>query len=65
MVKKNCMALGNLDYYSDSVSLTMNGKKYHQTRLGGCLTIMLGLTVLLYFMWGTLKVFNRAEPVIF
>ena len=64
MVKKNCMALTNLDWYADTVSLTLNGKKSHQTRLGGCLTLMLGFTVLGYWIWGTVKIYRYDDPVV-
>lgn len=63
--KKNCIALSNLDWYADSVSLTLNGNKSHQTRLGGCLTVLLFLTTLGYWVWGTVKVNRYADPVVF
>ena len=57
--KKNFSALSKIDRYADVVSLTLNGKKFHGTRLGGCLTIMLFLTVFAYWVNGTLDCFNK------
>ena len=59
------MALSYIDWYADSVSLTLNGRKSHQTRTGGCLTVMLGLTVLGYWIWGTLNCFTYYDPIVF
>ena len=63
--KKNFSALSKIDLYADVVSLTLNGKKFHGTRLGGCLTIMLYLTVFAYFAWGTLKCLSYHDPQVF
>ena len=60
--KKNFLALSKIDRYADVVSLTLNGKKFHGTRLGGCLTIMLFLTVFAYWVNGTLNCFNYYNP---
>ena len=66
MTNKNFFAaLSKIDQYADVVSLTLNGKKFHGTRLGGCLTIMLYLTVFAYWVSGTLNCFNYSQPQVF
>jgi hypothetical protein len=56
--QKNFAALSKIDQYADQVSLTLNGKKFHGTRIGGCLTIMLYLSVFAYWVLGTVNCFN-------
>jgi hypothetical protein len=63
--KKNFAALSRIDQFADVVSLTLNGRKKHGTRLGGCLTIMLYLTLLAYWVWGTLNCFTYYQPQVF
>jgi hypothetical protein len=55
-------ALSQIDSFADVVSLTLNGNKSHGTRLGGCLTIMLYLTVFAYWVYGTLLCFDYYNP---
>jgi hypothetical protein len=62
---KNFTGLKKIDFFADSVSLTMNGGKTHATRTGGCLTILLFLTMLAYWVWGTLKCFAYYQPQLF
>ena len=57
--------LSQIDQFADTVSLTLNGKKSHGTRLGGCLTILLYLTVFAYWVWGTSNCFNYYQPQVF
>jgi hypothetical protein len=63
--KKNFAALSRIDQFADVVSLTLNGRKKHSTRVGGCLTIMLYLTLLAYWVWGTLNCFDYYQPQVF
>ncbi len=59
------MALNDIDWFADSVSLTLNGRKSHQTRTGGCLTLMLIITVLGYWIWSTINCFTYYDPIVF
>ena len=59
------MALRRMDQFADLVSLTLNGRKRHGTRIGGSLTILLYLTLLAYWVWGTLNCFNYSQPQVF
>jgi len=58
---KKFSALSLIDSYAQPVSLTLNGKKFHRTRLGGCLTIMLYLTMFAYWVNGTLNCLNKSS----
>jgi hypothetical protein len=57
--------LRQIDRFADVVSLTLNGRKSHGTRIGGCLTVVLFLTVLAYWGWGTHKCFTYYQPQVF
>ncbi len=59
------MGLSQIDRFADVVSLTLNGSKSHGTRIGGCLTVLLFLTVLAYWVWGTLNCFAYYQPQVF
>jgi hypothetical protein len=48
LTKKRLTGLSQIDWFSDVISLTLNGGKFHGTRIGGCLTVMLLPTVLAY-----------------
>ena len=63
--KNNYTALRRMDQFADVVSLTLNGRKSHATRIGGSLTILLSLTLLAYWVWGTLNCFNYYQPQVF
>jgi hypothetical protein len=54
--------LSQIDGFAQLVSLTLNGRKFHGTRTGGCLTVLLFLTVLSYWVWGTLLCFTYYKP---
>lgn len=58
------MGLTKIDSFADVVSLTLNGRKRHGTRLGGCLTVLVYLTMIAYWAWGTLQCFNYYQPQI-
>ena len=51
-----------MDQFADTVSLTLNGKKSHGTRIGGCLTILVYFTVFVYWVWGTVHCFLYYQP---
>ncbi len=57
--------LSQIDSFAEIVSLTLNGRKFHGTRTGGCLTVMLFMTVLAYWVWGTLLCFTYYKPEVF
>ena len=57
--------LSQIDGFAEIVSLTLNGRKFHGTRTGGCLTVMLFMTVLAYWVWGTLHCFTYYKPEVF
>jgi hypothetical protein len=59
------MGLSQIDRFADGVSLTLNGSKSHGTRIGGCLTVLLFLTVLAYWSWGTFNCFQYVKPQVF
>ena len=54
-----------MDQFADTVSLTLNGKKRHGTRIGGWLTILVYLTVFAYWVWGTVNCFSYYQPQVF
>jgi len=57
--------LSQIDGFAQLVSLTLNGRKFHGTRTGGCPTVMLFMTVLAYWVWGTLHCFTYYKPEVF
>jgi hypothetical protein len=57
--------LSQIDGFAQIVALTLNGRKFHGTRTGGCLTVMLFVTVLAYWVWGTLHCFTYYKPEVF
>ncbi len=57
--------LSQIDGFAEIVSLTLNGRKFHGTRTGGSLTVMLFITVLAYWVWGTLHCFTYYKPEVF
>jgi hypothetical protein len=57
--------LSKIDGFAEIVSLTLNGRKFHGTRTGGSLTVMLFMTVLAYWVWGTLHCFTYYKPEVF
>ncbi len=59
---KPFMVLSRIDGFAETVTLTLNGRKFHGTRIGGCLTVVVFLTVLAYWVWGTLKCFSYYDP---
>ncbi len=59
------MGLSQIDRFADVVSLTLNGSKRHGTRIGGCLTVLLFITVIAYWVWGTSQCFTYYKPQVF
>jgi hypothetical protein len=57
--------LSRIDGFAQLVSLTLNGRKFHGTRTGGCLTVLLFMMVLSYWVWGTLQCFAYIKPEVF
>ncbi len=57
--------LSQIDGFAQIVALTLNGRKFHGTRTGGFLTVMLFMTVLAYWVWGTLQCFAYIKPEVF
>ena len=57
--------LNKIDGFAQLVSLTLNGRKFHGTRTGGCLTVLLFMTILSYWVWGTLLCFTYYKPEVF
>ena len=62
---KRLMGLKKLDNFAEPITLTFNGSKWHSTRAGGCLTVLLFLTVMAYWVWGTLNCFEYYKPQVF